>query len=55
MPANVAPVTAGQVSPRIRDSHVSVVSAINGAIDNVVTAGKLLIDAKKSNVRQIRK
>ena len=52
MLANIAPVVAGQVSfddltVRIRDAHLSVVSAINSATDNAVTAGKLLIEAKK--------
>jgi hypothetical protein len=52
MPSNIAPVAADQVFPndlvaRIRDAHVSVVSAINSAIDNAVTVGKLLIEAKK--------
>jgi hypothetical protein len=47
---NIARVAAGQVNDlvaRIRDAHVSVVSALNGAIDNAVRAGKLLIEAKK--------
>ena len=52
MLANIAPVVAGQVSfddltVRIRDAHLSVVSAINSATDNAITAGKLLIEAKK--------
>ena len=52
MSANIAPVAAGQVSlndlaARIRDAHVSVVSAFNSAIDNAVIAGKLLIEVKK--------
>ena len=52
MLANIAPVVASQVSLddltiRIRDAHLSVVSAINSATDNAVTAGKLLIEAKK--------
>jgi hypothetical protein len=49
---NIAPTTSGQVSylndlaTRIRDAHVSVVLAIN----NAVTAGKLLIEAKKQTL-----
>ena len=56
MSANIAPVAAGQVLLNdliagIRDAHASVVSASNSAIDNAVTAGKLLIEAKKQTPR----
>ena len=58
MSTNIAPVATGQVSlddliARIRDAHVSVVSAFNSAIDNAVTTGKLLIEAKKQTPRTV--
>jgi hypothetical protein len=52
MSANIAPVTAGQVSlndliARIREAHVSVASAFNSAIDNAIVAGEMPIKAKE--------
>jgi hypothetical protein len=51
MTGNIALKVPGQsladLATRIRDAHVSVVSAFASAIDNAIVAGKLLIEAKK--------
>jgi hypothetical protein len=55
MHGNILLTAAGQVAlslddlaTRIRNAHASVVSAFNSAIDNAITAGRLLIEAKNT-------